>query len=1020
MANRRFATLENLKELAAGLKDKYASKSEGLKTITRSGTTFTVTRADDTTFTFNQQDNTVARTTTLPKANGTAAIGSETKYAAGDHVHPTDTTRAAASDLTSHTGNTTVHVTANERTAWNGKADKGDSIKNITRSGTTFTATRADDTTFTFTQQDNTVAKTTTTPKANGTAAIGSETKYAAGDHVHPTDTTRAAASDLTSHTGDTTVHITASERTAWNGKAGTSTATQSANGLMSSADKKKLDGVATGATANTAASATPSANGTAAVGTSAKYAREDHVHPTDTTRMAASLKGTANGVAELDANGLVPTSQLPSFVDDVLEYNGTSAFPSTGETGKIYVDTSANKTYRWGGSSYVEISPSLALGETSSTAYRGDRGKAAYDHISDTTKHITAAERTTWNGKASTSTATSSANGLMASGDKSKLDAMSIAYATCSSAANAQAKVATVTAGTVALNVGATVYVKFTNTNSFSATADNKITLKIGDTEAKDILAANSIAPTGTNTTFFGRANYVNQYVYDGTGWMWVGSSTDNNNTYSSMSESEAKTGTATTARSITAKTLNAAITNKGYTTNTGTVTKVSTGAGLTGGDVTTTGTIKANLVSETKLTNAASAATETSGRVYPVALDKDGKLAANVPWTDTKYESKAAASGGTDLSLVTTGEKATWNAKTTNTGTITGITTTSPLSGSGTSGSVALTHANSGVTAASKGDTSNQTPGFGGTFKVPSGTVNATGHLTAFADHTVTIPSATATQSTAGLMSAADKTKVDTRGIEYIVGTQTAATGSWTGVTVDAALYTGKTIAYRLPYAGSGNASLNLTLSGGGTTGAKEVYLNNTRCTTHYAANAVIVMVYDGTRWRSTDYWNSNTYDRVLHNNQILAAAACTKAKMICGKAAGYRDIAANVEFDITYPVLYASAAIAANATSTGAYESMPGVNPATTGTVQNVAVDKMVYLKGTLTGVTFKCAASNFLTCTVPTSADGFVYMPLGRVAHDATTKMFFHPSPQLFEYVSGSFRPYIGLSMLNGSY
>ena len=72
-------------------------------------------------------------------------------------------------------------------------------------------------------------------------------------------------------------------------------------------------------------------------------------------------------------------------------------------------------------------------------------------------------------------------------------------------------------------------------------------------------------------------------------------------------------------------------------------------------------------------------------------------------------------------------------------------------------------VSHANSGVTAASKGDTSNQTPTWGGTFKVPSGTVNATGHLTAFADHTVTIPNATATTSAAGLMSTTDKTKLD-----------------------------------------------------------------------------------------------------------------------------------------------------------------------------------------------------------------------------------------------------------------
>lgn len=100
---------------------------------------------------------------------------------------------------------------------------------------------------------------------------------------------------------------------------------------------------------------------------------------------IATTAKGAASGVAELDSNGKVPSSQLPSFVDDVLEYSAKSSFPATGETGKIYVDTTTNKTYRWSGSAYVEISESLALGETSSTAYRGDRGKAAYDHSQTT-----------------------------------------------------------------------------------------------------------------------------------------------------------------------------------------------------------------------------------------------------------------------------------------------------------------------------------------------------------------------------------------------------------------------------------------------------------------------------------------------------------------------------------------------------------------------------------------------------------------------------------------------------------
>lgn len=100
---------------------------------------------------------------------------------------------------------------------------------------------------------------------------------------------------------------------------------------------------------------------------------------------IASTTKGAANGVAELGSDGKVPSSQLPSYVDDVLEYDSKSSFPTTGEAGKIYVDKTTNLTWRWSGTTYVEISPSLALGETSSTAYRGDRGKIAYDHSQST-----------------------------------------------------------------------------------------------------------------------------------------------------------------------------------------------------------------------------------------------------------------------------------------------------------------------------------------------------------------------------------------------------------------------------------------------------------------------------------------------------------------------------------------------------------------------------------------------------------------------------------------------------------
>ena len=101
------------------------------------------------------------------------------------------------------------------------------------------------------------------------------------------------------------------------------------------------------------------------------------------------SKKGVANGIAELDASGRVPAAQLPSFVDDVLDgylYNGkfyaeqAHTTELTAEDGKIYIDKETNKQYRWSGSAYAEISSSLALGETASTAYAGNKGKEAHD----------------------------------------------------------------------------------------------------------------------------------------------------------------------------------------------------------------------------------------------------------------------------------------------------------------------------------------------------------------------------------------------------------------------------------------------------------------------------------------------------------------------------------------------------------------------------------------------------------------------------------------------------------------
>lgn len=109
-----------------------------------------------------------------------------------------------------------------------------------------------------------------------------------------------------------------------------------------------------------------------------------------DVSAIPTSQKGAPSGVAELDGTGKVPSSQLPSYVDDTVEgyLNGSKFYKDSGheeeisgEAGKIYVDLATNKTYRWSSTTFVEISASLALGATSSTAFRGDQGKTAYDH---------------------------------------------------------------------------------------------------------------------------------------------------------------------------------------------------------------------------------------------------------------------------------------------------------------------------------------------------------------------------------------------------------------------------------------------------------------------------------------------------------------------------------------------------------------------------------------------------------------------------------------------------------------
>lgn len=246
-----------------------------------------------------------------------------------------------------------------------------------------------------------------------------------------------------------------------------------------------------------------------------------------------------------------------------------------------------------------------------------------------------------------------------------------------------------------------------------------------------------------------------------------------------------------------------------------------------------------------------------------------------------------------------------------------------------------------------------------------------------------------------------------------EVIVGTQTASTGAWTGVASFSALKDGQQIAYWLPYAGSGNATLNLTLSDGTTTGAIACYYSGTtRLTTHYAAGNVIHLTYrvnasvSGTLytgWWADANYDSNTYDRIRFNNSITAKTAITSGYLIVGDGSGFYHLGASVKFDVNKPILYASAAIAAAATGTSNFIAFPGISLRTTLGNSSWTATKgaTIYLAGTLDGTGFTTRASGWLT-TNP-NEESVIYIALGYMY--STYQMYLYPEHPIYRVNNG---------------
>lgn len=221
---------------------------------------------------------------------------------------------------------------------------------------------------------------------------------------------------------------------------------------------------------------------------------------------------------------------------------------------------------------------------------------------------------------------------------------------------------------------------------------------------------------------------------------------------------------------------------------------------------------------------------------------------------------------------------------------------------------------------------------------------------------------------------------------------------------------LLTGVTIHVKFTYSNTASTcTLNVN-----STGAKNVY----RCGTtspgtsaawSWYAGAIVSFTYDGTNWIMNDMiGNDNNYDRAIVNRAVKGAAACTAGSIIVGTSAGYKTAASGIAFDLAYPILWASAAITSGGTVTNTYHYNTAVDLTKTKASWTGTQYSTVYLVCSALSGMRATVDSTIITTTVPTSADGKFYIPLGLMY--STTACYFRPVEKIFKYINGAFQEY----------
>lgn len=576
-----------------------------------------------------------AAATVAPKAPGTATVGTSTKYAREDHIHPTDTTRASASTtITAGTGLTGGgSLSANRTISHQAKPEEGEDAGGI---GSFVTGVTIDD-----------LGHVVSTTKGNAPSLTGGSAatsgQYVSGVTVsgHAVTVTKAALPTTISGNAGTATKLATARTISLSGDVTGSTTFDGSDDVSITATVaddshnhviSNVDGLQTALNAK-APLASPALTGTPTAPTAAASTNNTQVATTAFVKTAVNsaisgLDGAMVFKGTIGSTGATVTA-LPNSHTAGWTYVVATAGTYAGEACEVGDMITCVKTGTAASNADWNIVQNNINGAVTGPASAVDSQVAVFN--GSTGKIIKAVNASTLSvGSASTASSATTATNLAS--------APSLA---------ASGNNITVTAGGKTSATFTVPYATSAGSASSATNATNWTEKPDWIGSSKPTYTASEVGALASGGTAVNASKVANALI------LKVNSGTTEGTNLYTFNGSAAKTLDIKAGNNVTLTAAAGSLTIS--STNKGTVTSVATGVGLTGGTITSSGTLKAKLRSETALTIDSVAGTTTSGRVYPVAVDKTGYLAVNVPWTDTNTNTTYTFASGTDGFSVT-----------------------------------------------------------------------------------------------------------------------------------------------------------------------------------------------------------------------------------------------------------------------------------------------------------------------------------------------------------------------------